>query len=143
MVPPGTSVRQAREQRRHARHVAVVFAGLVGAAVDDVGALVAGISSGRCAEIQLLHKHAFVVVRNNPNLFCAAGYFRRTARTGQANFRLIVGAANHGGIQVGEFINLRCAQKAHIYPPALQPVAKNLRHRDHRLGVIGKLAVAY
>ena len=32
---PRDLVRHSREQQRHARHVAVIFAGLVGAAVDD------------------------------------------------------------------------------------------------------------
>ena len=36
MVAPGTLERQAGQQRGHARHVAVVLAGLVGAAVDHV-----------------------------------------------------------------------------------------------------------
>ena len=35
-VAPGTSIGQPGEQQRHARDVAVVLAGLVGAAVDDV-----------------------------------------------------------------------------------------------------------
>src|SRR5471030_1263437 len=48
-------LRQAGQQRRHARHVAVVFAGLVGAAVDDVvdGAPVdAGITAHQLAQRQ-------------------------------------------------------------------------------------------
>jgi hypothetical protein len=37
MVAPGTLQRQAGQQAGHAGHVAVVFAGLVGAAVEHVG----------------------------------------------------------------------------------------------------------
>ncbi len=35
-VAPGTDLRQARQQQRHPRHVAVVLAGLVGAAEIDL-----------------------------------------------------------------------------------------------------------
>ena len=66
---------------------------------------------------------------------------RRTARAGQTDLRPLVGPDDRR-VDVAETVDLGRAEKAHRDTPALEPVAEDLRRRDHRVGRLGELAVA-
>ena len=66
---------------------------------------------------------------------------RRAAAARQPHLRLVVGA-DHGGVEVGEAVDLRAAEEADGDAPALQPVAEHLRHRHGGERGLAQLAVA-
>ena len=92
-------------------------------------------------EGQLVDESALAHGHDDEDLMAIGGDFRRPAAAGQAHLGLVI-IADHGGVEIGEAINLRAAQKAHGHAPALQPVAEHLGHRHGGQRGVAQFAIA-
>ena len=91
------------------------------------GAVIAAFAvAERGDEVELLDEAARRLAHDDENLAAGAGDFRRAAAAGKPRLRLVVGT-DHGGVEIGEAIDLRAAEEADGKAAALQPVAEHFR----------------
>ena len=108
----------------------------------ELGAAVAARDvADRGDEIELVDEAALALRHDDENLAAGGGDLRRAAAAGQPHLRLVVGA-DHRGVEIGVFVDLRAAEKADLDAAALQPVAEHFRHRHRRQRGLAQFAVA-
>src|SRR5271154_2335439 len=93
-------------------------------------------------EVELLDEGAFAVAEDDGDFLGGGGGFGGTARAGQPSAGSIVSAADDGGVDVAELVDLRGAEEAHVDAAALQPVTENFGDGNDGVGGFGELAVA-
>ncbi len=96
--------------------------------------------AGRRDEVELLDEGALALTQDDEDLARRCRDFGRAAGPWQPHFRLVVGT-DHRGVDIGEAIDLRGAEKADVDAPALQPVTEHFRHRHHGIGGRRELAI--
>ena len=97
--------------------------------------------SERGDEVEPVDETAFALPHRNENLAAAIGNLGSAARSRKPHRRLVVGA-DHDGVQVGEAVDLRAAEKSDRDAAALQPVAEHFRHGHRRQRRLAQFAVA-
>src|SRR5262249_28535456 len=92
-------------------------------------------------EVELLGKSARRLAHDDEYLAAGAGDRGRAAAAREPYLGLVI-IADHGGVEIGEAVDLRAAEEANRHASALQPVAKHLD--DSRGGERGlaQLAIA-
>ena len=92
-------------------------------------------------EVQLVDEAPRRLAHDDENLAAGAGDFGRAAAAGKPRLRLVVGP-HHGGVEIGEAVDLCAAEKPDSEAPPLQPVAEHLDHGDSRERGVAQFAVA-
>ena len=101
----------------------------------------AGSVPERGYERQLVDERSQALRHGDEHLLHMHRDLGRTATARQPHLRLVI-IPDHRRVEVREPVDLRTAEKTDRDPPALQPVAKHLRHRHGRQRRIAQLTIA-
>ena len=92
-------------------------------------------------EVEPLDEVSFRLAHDDENLAAAGADLGRPAAARQPGARLVIGA-DHGGVDIGEAVDLGAAEETDRHAAALQPVAEHLHHRDGGERGLAQLPVA-
>src|SRR5271165_7170944 len=92
-------------------------------------------------KVEFFDEGTFAVAEDDGDFFCGGGDFGSATGAGKTSAGRVVRAADDGGVDVAELVDLRGAEEADIDAAALQPVAENFRDGDDGIGGFGEFAV--
>ena len=94
----------------------------------------------RRPEVEPVDEAPPVVAHHDDHLAARGGDLRCASGSGQPDVRFVV-VADHGGVEIGQPVDLGRSQEADVDPARLEPVVEDLGDRDDGIRGVRQLAV--